>query len=281
MDRDDLKVVDDKQRSVSFQLQKEFGSNMNVLSFPYALKPYEYRVFYLSVGNHVSPVPQKSTNDIYHFDSKKFSVSIQVDSSGLANISITDKANGVSESFVHGLWVYKSYSGPDQASGAYIFRPTGSAYRDPKLEAKTFIVKGNLVDEIRVVLTPSKSVTYRIDKINSKFSVHHTVGPLESGEEVVSRFQMENEDEMWVLETDSNGVVMTPRPNIVKNKPEANFFPITSKASLVSTRSVFSVLTDRSVGCGSQQKGQMEVMIHRRTPSGKKYLFLSTKINFF
>ncbi|XP_034247479.1 lysosomal alpha-mannosidase-like isoform X2 [Thrips palmi] len=164
----------------------------------------------------------------------------------------------------------------NRSSGAYIFRPNGTAL--PVSEKATMkVYKGALVQEVHQVFNEWVSQVIRIYAGEKHVELDWLVGPVPVddlvGKEVISRIST-NLDTKGVFYTDSNGREMLKRQRnfrptwkVMISEPVAgNYYPVTSKISVrdpVKKQSV-AVIVDRAQGGSSLQDGEMELMVHRR-----------------
>jgi hypothetical protein len=155
----------------------------------------------------------------------------------------------------------KTAERPDQASGAYIFRPD--------------CPEGD-VPACRPTRLP-KDVPWIKHKISGG-KISWSVGPIpqdngDIGKEIVliiePRKPIQNNG---VFFTDSNGYQWVRREvnqrltwkNVVTDPVAGNYYPITSAIAIVDKDRAMIVETDRSVGGSSLQDNQIEIMVHRR-----------------
>ncbi|XP_074264405.1 alpha-mannosidase isoform X2 [Silene latifolia] len=161
-----------------------------------------------------------------------------------------------------------------QASGAYIFRPSGdpSAVNSSGLMT---VVRGPLVDEIHQQYDSWIYQVTRLFRDKEHAEVEFTIGPIpvdEVGKEVITRLKtnLSTNKEFY---TDSNGRDFLKRVrdyredwNLVVNQPVAgNYYPINLGIYVNDSRNEFSVLVDRATGGSSIHDGEVELMLHRRT----------------
>jgi len=173
------------------------------------------------------------------------------------------------------------YNSDEQASGAYIFRPTTSTESAASIRGndpvKVTVVRGQLVTEVWRNLSSWASQVTRIREGQASVEIEWTVGPIpvddQVGKEVVLDLQTDLLTDLTLL-TDSNGrEFLTRRLNerptwsLEVFEPVAgNYYPLTVAGYVRDEQRQLqlSVLADRSQGVASLRDGQMEVMIHRR-----------------
>ncbi|KAL2927748.1 Alpha-mannosidase [Bienertia sinuspersici] len=151
------------------------------------------------------------------------------------------------------LWYDSSFGeGDGQASGAYIFRPSGHPSVKPMV-----VVRGALVDEIHQQFD---SWIYQIGPIPVIYS----------GKEVITQMKtnlLTNKQ----FYTDSNGRDFMKRIrnyredwNLSNHQPVAgNYYPINLGIYVNDSSYEFSVLVDRATGGASIKNGEIELMLHR------------------
>ncbi|KAK9678800.1 hypothetical protein RND81_11G233900 [Saponaria officinalis] len=175
----------------------------------------------------------------------------------------------------HRFLSYSSSVGEEdgQASGAYIFRPSG----DPsavKLTGPMTVIRGPLVDEIHQQFDSWIYQVTRLYRDKDHAEVEFTIGPIPTdttGKEVITRLttNMHTNEEFY---TDSNGRDFLKRIRnyredwkLVVNQPVAgNYYPINLGIYINDSNREFSVLVDRATGGSSIKDGEIELMLHRR-----------------
>lgn len=172
------------------------------------------------------------------------------------------------------LW-YQSSSDYDQASGAYIFRPTDSPPTVVSREVALKVVRGPLVDEVHQHFGPWIYQVVRLYKDKEHAEVEYTIGPIPVGDsvgkEVITRMSA-NMVTNKTFYTDSNGRDFLKRVrdyredwSLQVNQPVAgNYYPLNLGIYTTDSKSEFSVLVDRATGGSSIQDGEVELMLHRR-----------------
>ncbi|XP_003496665.1 epididymis-specific alpha-mannosidase [Cricetulus griseus] len=91
------------------------------------------------------------------------------------------------------------------------------------------------------------------------------VGPLEMNREAILRTSSDLNSEQ-ILYSDNNGYQMQRRPyKAFKSNPIArNYYPMVQSAFIEDDKSRLVLLAEQAHGVSSQEKGQVEVMLHRR-----------------
>jgi lysosomal alpha-mannosidase len=176
--------------------------------------------------------------------------------------------------FFQSIMAYDSYSGPGQASGAYIFRPTGSASEIGGAPTTT-IRDTPVVKEVHQVFSPYASQTTRLygDSSGYYLDVSYRIGPLPGNKELISRWETGLRTSAGELYSDDNGwsVMARTQDTTDRLKIPANYYPsvystyITPSTSSGQAEGIhFGIATDRSHGVSSVDVGTIEVMMHRR-----------------
>ncbi|KAK7070039.1 carbohydrate binding [Halocaridina rubra] len=180
------------------------------------------------------------------------------------------------------LW-YAGMSGDNskeekRASGAYIFRPNGTAPSPIANVVNISFVQGEVVTEIHQTWSPWMSQVLRIysqDRLN--IEMEWLVGsiPIEDGigKEIINRLVWGDVSTDKIFYTDANGREILKRVKDHRDTWElhnyepvaGNYYPVNSRL-IINTDKGFSaaLLNDRSQGGTSLDDGHMELMIHRR-----------------
>lgn len=164
----------------------------------------------------------------------------------------------------------------NRASGAYIFRPNGSAHDYPDTPSYK-LYKSSDVFELHQVISDHISQIIRIYPDDPFIEFDYKIGPIpiddDVGKEIISSFETDLKSK-GVFYTDSNGRQMVKRTRDFRPtwkyqviEPVAgNYYPVNSRISLQDEESKVQlvVLSDRSQGGTSLTDGQLELMVHRR-----------------
>lgn len=162
----------------------------------------------------------------------------------------------------------------NRASGAYIFRPNGTA-RDFNFEPESKILTSpdSKYSEVHQTLSPFIGQVIRVSKDSKYIEIKYRVGPLPAnqkiGTEVITKFET-NLETKRLFYTDTNGRHLIKRTAVLSQKEvepfAANYYPINSRIALrdEGNNLQLTVLTDRSQGGSSLSDGALEIMIHRR-----------------
>ncbi|KAL5717335.1 alpha-mannosidase [Ranunculus cassubicifolius] len=170
---------------------------------------------------------------------------------------------------------YSGYDGSDQASGAYIFRPSGTYPLNSSKQGFVNVFRGPVLDEIHQQITPWIYQITRVYKAKEHAEVEFIVGPIPTddgiGKEIVTQIttpMMTNK----TFYTDSSGRDFIKRVrdfrtdwDLQVNQPIAgNYYPINLGIYMADRKTELSVLVDRAVGGSSIADGEIELMLHRR-----------------
>lgn len=163
----------------------------------------------------------------------------------------------------------------NQPSGAYIFRPNSSTPFIISNTAKTEVIQGVVVQEVRQWFSPWVSQVVRLYSSSRALELEWTVGPVpihdDLGREVITRIDTDIKSG-GVFYTDSNGRELLRRKkdyrptwNLKQSEPIAgNYYPINSRAFIADEQKQLTAVTDRSQGGSSINNGSLEIMLHRR-----------------
>jgi hypothetical protein len=202
--------------------------------------------------------------------------SLRVNALGMLTMAtISPDKNPLPIPFTQNFMAYDSYPGPGQASGAYIFRPTGPAKLISQDGPTVTMRSTPLVSEIHQEFSPYASQTLRLyaGSNGNYMDVSCRLGPLPGNKELVSVWSTAINTPKGFLFTDDNGFSILSRSwdDSDKLAIPANYYPSVYGAYLQPVNGAgsfngpqFGVLTDRSHGVSSQETGSIEVMMHRR-----------------
>lgn len=170
---------------------------------------------------------------------------------------------------------YSGHNSTDQASGAYIFRPSGTYPIKSEGQKAFAVVKGPLLDEVHQHLNSWIYQVTRVYKEKEHAEVEFTIGPIPVddgvGKEITTQITTAFKTNKTFY-TDSNGRDFIKRVrdfrtdwDLQVNEPVAgNYYPINLGSYIQDGRMELSVLVDRAVGGSSLVDGQIELMLHRR-----------------
>ncbi|XP_076940855.1 alpha-mannosidase At3g26720-like [Bidens hawaiensis] len=183
--------------------------------------------------------------------------------------------NLVEESIVHSYSYYSGHNSTNQASGAYIFRPSGTFPIKSEGQKAFAVLKGPLMDEVHQQLNSWIYQVTRVYKEKEHAEVEFTIGPIPIddgvGKEITTQITTSLKTNKTFY-TDSNGRDFIKRVlnyrtdwDLQVNEPVAgNYYPINLGAYVKDENLELSVLVDRAVGGSSLVDGQIELMLHRR-----------------
>ncbi|KAI3784614.1 hypothetical protein L1987_43716 [Smallanthus sonchifolius] len=183
--------------------------------------------------------------------------------------------NLVEESIEHSYSYYSGHNSTNQASGAYIFRPSGTFPIKSEGQKAFAIIKGPIMDEVHQELNPWIYQVTRVYKEKEHAEVEFTIGPIPIddgvGKEITTQITT-NFKTNKTFYIDSNGRDFIKRVRDFRtdwdlqiNEPVAgNYYPINLGAYVEDGTMELSVLVDRAVGGSSLVDGQIELMLHRR-----------------
>ncbi|XP_052266836.1 lysosomal alpha-mannosidase-like isoform X2 [Dreissena polymorpha] len=194
--------------------------------------------------------------------------------------SLKDLHSGIEINVTNDMAVYYGMPGncsrgDFQPSGAYIFRPNGTAPSGP---SSAMLIKGPLVTEVHTSFSSWATLVTRMYTGEPYTEVEWTVGPIpiddNLGKEVVVRFMTDLKTNSMFY-TDANGREIITRKRDYRetwtfNQTEpvaGNYAPVNSRIYIKDDNKglQFTVLNDRSQGGSSIQDGEVELMVHRRT----------------
>eukprot|EP00029_Vermamoeba_vermiformis_P005720 TRINITY_DN2061_c0_g1_i1.p1 TRINITY_DN2061_c0_g1~~TRINITY_DN2061_c0_g1_i1.p1 ORF type:complete len:972 (+),score=248.82 TRINITY_DN2061_c0_g1_i1:58-2973(+) len=160
----------------------------------------------------------------------------------------------------------------NQASGAYIFRPTGNLTVLKPISAQ--VLNGPLFNEVQLKYAWNWQV-FRLYNDRDHLDVFNHVGPIDisdkTGKEVITQYTSDMNTHGYFY-TDSNGLELITRqrnyratwPFVNTEAVSGNYAPVNSIISIKDKATQLTLLTDRSQGGSSIVDGQLEVMMHRR-----------------
>ncbi|CAD5229226.1 unnamed protein product [Bursaphelenchus okinawaensis] len=273
----------------SFRLAEQLLSNQTApfqITFPVSVPALGYKTYFItklkSKRNYLSrknlvKTKYRSPNETVSIENEF--IRLDFAQNGLVQ-SWTDIRTNKTEQFTQQFFYYNGMgqNGTEARTGAYIFRPNGTCPIDLPQPIQIEYFKGELVQEVRQVVSPWISQVIRLRKGDSFAEFEYTVGPLPKEElspiakEVITRYTVSGLGNKNIFYTDTNGRQLMQRtvnqsPTFARNVTEpisGNYYPITSQILIQDGQSQLSVLTDRSHGATSLADGQVEVMLHRR-----------------
>ncbi|KAK9506079.1 hypothetical protein O3M35_008077 [Rhynocoris fuscipes] len=171
--------------------------------------------------------------------------------------------------------------GGERSSGAYIFRPNGTAIQVTD-KPKTKIIKGPVVTEIQQQFSSWINQVIRVYDGADYIEFQWSVGPIPFqendeifGKEVITRYEVPTLKSEGIFYTDSNGREMLTRQRDYRptwkvdliEPISGNYYPVTTKINIKDAEdptNTLTVVTDRSEGGTSLEDGVIELMLHRR-----------------
>ncbi|KAL8603557.1 hypothetical protein ACOMHN_022509 [Nucella lapillus] len=275
----------------TFRIPERKGDSSKFeLVFPVNLVPLGFNTFLVSRkkgkqdSGHNKETTPTSDEDVV-IQNEYISVAFDKKTGMLKNLTNLEKK--ISIDVTQSLMYYYGDAGNNsepqfQASGAYIFRPNGTAPVGRRLDratltAKTSVLKGELVQEVYQQFSPWLTQTVKLYSQQRFVEFQWTVGPIPikdgQGKEVVSRFESSLGNNK-IFYTDANGREILKRQlnhrdtwDFNNTEPiSGNYFPVNSRIFIrdEAKKVQLTVLTDRSEGGTSLQEGQIELMVHRR-----------------
>ncbi|XP_042025664.1 alpha-mannosidase isoform X1 [Salvia splendens] len=250
------------------------------LVFPASVPPLGWSTYFISRGTQKGRRRKFSSRDIAQNETIEIGpgnlkLSFSTTSGQLTRIfnSKTGVDIPVQQSY---LWYASSPGEADpQASGAYIFRPTGSLPSVVSRSVPLKIIRGPLVDEVHQQFNSWIYQIIRVYKDKDHAEFEFTIGPIPTddsiGKEVITRLSANMATDQ-VFYTDSNGRDFLKRvrdyradwPLTVTQPVAGNYYPINLGIFIEDKKSELSVLVDRATGGSSISDGEIELMLHRR-----------------
>ncbi|XP_056696482.1 alpha-mannosidase isoform X2 [Spinacia oleracea] len=249
------------------------------LAFGVSLPPLGWNTYFISEKNGKGGINRSNVSVVEGVQNQVVDIGpgnlkLSFSSSGQL-LKMFNSESGVDVPIQQRFLYYTSSLGDDdsQASGAYIFRPSG----DPSVihsAEPMVVVRGVLMDEIHQKFDSWIYQVTRLYRDKEHAEVEFTIGPIPVdfvGKEVITRMEtkLATNKEFY---TDSNGRDFLKRIrnyredwNLTVHQPVAgNYYPINLGIYANDSRYEFSVLVDRATGGSSIEDGQIELMLHRR-----------------
>lgn len=265
-------------------VRKNRGFAVNELLFEVQAPPLGFSSYSVSKiqdrtgsGTRAKTRPGTTVRDVPTIQNKYLRATFDPDSgllSGLMNLE-TQQRIDLTQNF---YW-YNASDGNNsesiQMSGAYIFRPNSSTPFTISKTAKTQVLQGSVVQEVRQSFGPWASQVVRLYSCSKALELEWTIGPVpiddNLGKEVITRIDSSVKSG-GVFYTDSNGRELLQRKKdyrptwqLKQTEPIAgNYYPINSRAFISDDDNQLTVVTDRSQGGSSINNGSLEIMLHRR-----------------
>ncbi|GAB6018760.1 hypothetical protein CHUAL_000429 [Chamberlinius hualienensis] len=269
-------VLDDPERNSNSQYDLVFNVD---------LPPSGYNTYFVQSGDATEKTILKP-QEVHNMPAAPLVIaneflSVTVDGdSGLLQ-SITDLVNGKTYNVEQNYYYYQGWEGNNivpegRASGAYIFRPNGTANL-VSATATTTSYSGSEVQEIHQIFNEYISQVIRLYPGETKVEFEWMIGPISVddgiGKEIITVYTTDLDND-GTYYTDSNARqtmerIRNYRPSWDAHLAEnisGNYYPVNSHIYIKDQiqDSQFTVITDRSQGGGSLEDGQIEIMLHRR-----------------
>lgn len=175
--------------------------------------------------------------------------------------------------------MFETYKSMIAKSGAYLFKPKSSPPENilEQNYTKVFIVEGPISSEVTVIFGELLQHTVRIfntkthldDALSIVNDINFENPPKFRDKEMVMKLKTSidntinnGEPEFY---TDQNGFQWLPRRKTPQLDVEGNYYPITSSVFLQDDSIRLTLATTHAQGVASMEKGQLEVMLDRRT----------------
>ncbi|XP_029413237.1 lysosomal alpha-mannosidase isoform X2 [Nannospalax galili] len=260
--------------SKEYQWELLFSASMPALGFSiYSVARMTGRNLQAHKMQSSSP---KSNSHVLAIENEHLRATFDPDTGLLMRIENMDQ--NLSLPVNQGFFWYTANTGDaesDQASGAYIFRPTWYQPQPVSRWAQIHLVKTALVQEAHQNFSAWCSQVVRLYQGQRHLELEWTVGPIPVedgwGKEVISRFKtgLKTKGQFY---TDSNGREILKRrrdyrPTWRLNQTEpvaGNYYPVNTRIYITDGNMQLTVLTDRSQGGSSLKDGSLELMVHRR-----------------
>ncbi|XP_052768637.1 alpha-mannosidase 2x-like [Mya arenaria] len=157
-----------------------------------------------------------------------------------------------------------------QASGAYLFYPSGEAKSTlSDLSPKVRLIKGPFMEQIQVVYKHLFHAVTLFDTPTVQGQGLHVHNELNmaaksmTNEEVIMRISSGIKNEHGSFYTDENGYQLIGRQTRFDARVETNYYPVTSMAVIEDRERRFTVHSQQSHGVASLKQGWMEFMLDR------------------
>ncbi|CAG5096373.1 Oidioi.mRNA.OKI2018_I69.XSR.g14587.t1.cds [Oikopleura dioica] len=193
---------------------------------------------------------------------------LEIDRAGIRSI------NGIIMRSQCHLWSYASSTASDQASGAYIFRPTSNKAACVG-KPRVAVTKGRLFTDVRLKYNSWAEQRFRFFEHHPIIEHEFIIGELpHPGMELIFRLDTKlNTGKSFVTDTNGRGELVRTRDarkTWKLNQTEkiaGNYYPVTSKIRIneESTRRSVSIFPDRAQGGSSVKSGSVELMLLRET----------------
>jgi len=265
--------VSNGTKTVPSEVHNEYGSYW--LYFKASLPATGFKVYFIgsSTSAESSRVSIAAATTI---ENEYYSINFSPD--GTSMTSVLNKKTGKTTTMNNKIMFYEPATETDgQASGAYIFRPLGSANEFLPITTTADVQKGSIVQQVTQVVRPWLKQTIRLYAGENRIEVASQIGPIDisnkQGKEIIVRFSTDLKNGKTFY-TDSMGQEFQERildhrfsyNNTITEPIGSNYYPINAMAYIQDKAQDVQLtwLTDRSRGGSSLSEGQLETMLHRR-----------------
>ena len=179
----------------------------------------------------------------------------------------SEKASNINLKFLG----YKS-----QASGAYLFYPSGVASSVINTIPNIIVVKGCYVEEVHVdyeFLSHSVKLYDILGTQGHGLHIHNTLDLTVRdmrNMEIIMRLESQLNNKQGSFYTDQNGFQLIGRLTDPNRRIEANYYPVTSMALIEDDYRRLTLHTGQSHGAASLQQGWLEIMLDRQVLTDDK-----------
>ena len=269
-------VIDSKKTRLPFQINEipdwsiERANGTHVVYVEVEVPAMGYNTLYVIPKPSLStPIPRGIVSREEMIENKEYA--LYFENGLLATVHLKEEGRKVP--LTDKLYHYWGRFGSGRSSGAYAFIPEPQTPDCIGESATLTILKGDLVDEARVVYREGYQQIIRLYhtecELGRVIEIVYDMGPTDDGREIVARFTSELLKSDRVIYTDANGLEDIKR---VYREDEvepvsANYYPITNRAWIQSEDNDLrmNVVVDRAHGVASVIDGVFEIMLKRRT----------------
>ena len=268
-----IEIVDSKQQKLPYQINEipdwsiERANGTHVAYIEIEVPALGYNTIYIIPKATSIPQGMITRDNTIENDEYKLTFT-----DGLLT-EVELKQEGRSIPFTDKLYQYtgRLYSGRN--SGAYAFIPENQIPDAIGKQAELTILKGQLVDEARIVYRNGYQQIIRLYHTTCEMGhiieFTYDMGPTDDGKEIVARFASDMLKNNRVFYTDANGledIKRVYRDDSVE-PVSANYYPITNRAWMQSEENDLrlNIVVDRAHGVTSVVDGVFEIMLKRRT----------------
>ena len=180
---------------------------------------------------------------------------------------LKNKKSKIESDMKQDFFYYIPHDGNDgkQRSGVYIFRPKDNKPIRIDSDPKTVVFEGKHVFVVSITFSNYIQQNYTLIKGSNELNVDIRSGELPRNHEVTFNLSINiDNEEMY---TDNNGLEMRKRKIRFdrKEKTSSNYYPLVYSSFIRDNDKQFTIISNRTVGIGYLNKGEFEIMFHRRT----------------